>query len=50
MWEALPAPMVPVTSVIGFGVRTPETYVFGTDGLEGDAECCTATATGTSTW
>ncbi|XP_066354777.1 lecithin-cholesterol acyltransferase-like 1 [Miscanthus floridulus] len=38
MWEALPAPMVPVTSVIGFGVRTPETYVFGTDGLEGEAE------------
>jgi len=38
MWEALPAPMVPVTSVIGFGVRTPETYVFGADGLEGEAE------------
>lgn len=36
MWEALPAPMVPVTSVIGVGVRTPETYVFGADGLEGE--------------
>ncbi|KAJ1298143.1 hypothetical protein BS78_01G431000 [Paspalum vaginatum] len=36
MWEALPAPMVPVTSVIGIGVRTPETYVFGADGLEGE--------------
>ncbi|OEL36560.1 Lecithin-cholesterol acyltransferase-like 1, partial [Dichanthelium oligosanthes] len=38
MWEALPAPMVPVTSVIGVGVKTPETYVFWTDGLEGKAE------------
>lgn len=38
MWEALPPPMVPVTSVVGFGVSTPETYVFGADGLEGEAE------------
>ncbi|WVZ56085.1 hypothetical protein U9M48_006665 [Paspalum notatum var. saurae] len=36
MWEELPAPMVPVTSVIGIGVRTPETYVFGADGLRGE--------------
>ena len=38
MWEALPPPMVPVTSVIGVGIRTPETYVFGTDGFEGEPE------------
>ncbi|TVU47851.1 hypothetical protein EJB05_07465 [Eragrostis curvula] len=38
MWQALPAPMVPVTSVIGVGVRTPETYVFATDGFEGEPE------------
>ncbi|CAL4929925.1 unnamed protein product [Urochloa decumbens] len=38
MWEALPAPMVPVTSVVGCGVRTPETYVFGKDGFEGEPE------------
>ncbi|KAL6645154.1 hypothetical protein ACP70R_016762 [Stipagrostis hirtigluma subsp. patula] len=38
LWEALPAPMVPVTSVIGVGVRTPETYVFGTEGFEGEPE------------
>jgi pimeloyl-ACP methyl ester carboxylesterase len=38
MWEVLPPPMVPVTSVIGVGIRTPETYVFGTDGFEGEPE------------
>ncbi|KAF8718365.1 hypothetical protein HU200_025345 [Digitaria exilis] len=38
MWEALPAPMVPVTSVIGMGVRTPETYVYGNGGFEGEPE------------
>nr|CAB3496598.1 unnamed protein product [Digitaria exilis] len=38
MWEALPAPMVPVTSVIGVGVRTPETYVYGNGDFEGEPE------------
>ncbi|CAL4913372.1 unnamed protein product [Urochloa decumbens] len=38
MWEALPAPMVPVTSFIGSGIRTPETYVYGKDGFEGEPE------------
>lgn len=38
MWRALPAPMVPVTSLIGVGVRTPETYVFGEEGFEGEPE------------
>ncbi|CAN6290151.1 unnamed protein product [Urochloa humidicola] len=39
MWESLPAPMVPVTSVVGVGVRTPETYVFGkVHGFEGEPQ------------
>ncbi|XP_062210436.1 lecithin-cholesterol acyltransferase-like 1 [Phragmites australis] len=38
MWEALPAPIVPVTGVIGVGVRTPEKFVFGTEGFEGEPE------------
>ncbi|KAL6867419.1 hypothetical protein ACP4OV_015443 [Aristida adscensionis] len=38
LWEALPAPMVPVTSVIGYGVRTPESYVFGEEGFEAEPE------------
>ncbi|KAK3150938.1 hypothetical protein QOZ80_3AG0239640 [Eleusine coracana subsp. coracana] len=39
MWRALPAPLVPVTSVIGVGVATPETFVFGTEeGFEGEPE------------
>ncbi|CAN6307443.1 unnamed protein product [Urochloa humidicola] len=38
MWHALPAPMVPVTSIVGSGIRTPETYVFGKDGFEGEPE------------
>lgn len=38
MWEALPAPMVPVTSIIGFGVSTPETFVYGEDGFMGTPE------------
>ncbi|CAN6295917.1 unnamed protein product [Urochloa humidicola] len=39
MWQALPAPMVPVTSVVGSGIRTPETYVFrNDDGFEGEPE------------
>jgi hypothetical protein len=33
MWEALPAPMVPVTSIIGVGVSTPETFVYGEGGF-----------------
>ena len=37
-WEALPAPMVPVTSVIGVGVSTPETFVYGEDGFTGNPE------------
>lgn len=38
MWEALPAPMVPVTSIIGVGVSTPETFVYGEDGFMGAPE------------
>lgn len=38
LWQALPAPMVPVTSVIGVGVRTPEMFVYGEDGFGGDPE------------
>ncbi|XP_037420093.1 lecithin-cholesterol acyltransferase-like 1 [Triticum dicoccoides] len=37
-WEALPAPMVPVTSIIGVGVSTPETFVYGEDGFAGTPE------------
>lgn len=35
LWEALPPPMVPVTSMIGAGVSTPETFVYGGDGFTG---------------
>jgi pimeloyl-ACP methyl ester carboxylesterase len=38
MWQELPAPLVPVSSFIGVGVRTPETYVFGREGFEGEPE------------
>uniref|UniRef100_A0A0E0CXK2 Lecithin-cholesterol acyltransferase-like 1 n=1 Tax=Oryza meridionalis TaxID=40149 RepID=A0A0E0CXK2_9ORYZ len=38
MWRALPAPMVPVTSMYGVGVRTPETFVYGEAGFEGTPE------------
>jgi hypothetical protein len=38
MWEALPAPMVPVTSIIGVGVSTPETFVYGEEGFVGAPE------------
>ncbi|CAM0872106.1 unnamed protein product [Alopecurus aequalis] len=38
MWEVLPAPMVPVTSIIGVGVSTPETFVYGEDGFMGAPE------------
>ncbi|KAF0912626.1 hypothetical protein E2562_015300 [Oryza meyeriana var. granulata] len=38
MWQALPPPMVPVTSMYGVGVMTPETFVYGEDGFEGTPE------------
>uniref|UniRef100_A0ACD5TWG7 Uncharacterized protein n=1 Tax=Avena sativa TaxID=4498 RepID=A0ACD5TWG7_AVESA len=38
MWEALPAPMVPVTSIIGVGVSTPDTFRYGEDGFIGSPE------------
>ncbi|KAG8074124.1 hypothetical protein GUJ93_ZPchr0006g40965 [Zizania palustris] len=38
MWQALPPPMVPVTSLYGVGLRTPETFVYGEDGFEGIPE------------
>ncbi|GJN30776.1 hypothetical protein PR202_gb19113 [Eleusine coracana subsp. coracana] len=39
IWRDLPAPLVPVTSVIGVGVATPETFVFRTEeGFEGEPE------------
>uniref|UniRef100_A0A0D9VRL0 Lecithin-cholesterol acyltransferase-like 1 n=1 Tax=Leersia perrieri TaxID=77586 RepID=A0A0D9VRL0_9ORYZ len=38
MWEALPPPMVPVTTMYGVGVRTPEKFIYGEDGFEGTPE------------